>query len=208
MPVEPLLSDARDHEFRSVRIRAIRTLGELKDASAVDLLKQISADPDRKVAQEAASALEKIGLDMWKRSGALLCLGKMGSIQAVEPAIRSLKDPNRDVRVEAARALGLLKNSSAIDPLLDCLGNSDSLLRKEAIYVLSLIGSGNKRVVDALIEMLKDESNEVRSAAAKALGRLADCSALDALREALEDHYWSVRRDAQNSMNNLLCLKA
>jgi HEAT repeat protein len=206
IPIDKLLEDAKSHPFLNVRIRAIRTLGELKDSGAVDTLKELSADDDQQIAVESALALEKIGLDMWRRGGAIFCLGTLGSTRAVPPIIDCLTDPNRDIRVEAARALGLLRDRRAAGPLVKCLSDPDTLLRIEAIRVLANIGAGNPDVVPAIIERLKDESHDVRSEAAKALGRIADCSALPALVGALEDEYWSVQRDVRNSIDNLNCL--
>ncbi|MCL5773787.1 MAG: HEAT repeat domain-containing protein [Firmicutes bacterium] len=202
--IDNLLDEAQNHPFEHVRIRAIRALGELRDSRAVEVLKRILREEENLIiVEEVQNALAKIGLGSWRRRAAVTALGRIVNLKAVEPLIERLMDYNKDVRIDAARALGSLKDKRAVEPVLECLEHEDYLLRKESAVVLGIIGTGNPKVTEALIRRLKDEKAEVRAEAAKALGRLLDLKAREPLKEALNDSYWSVRRDAENALNNL-----
>lgn len=202
--IDNLLDEAQNHPFEHVRIRAIRALGELRDSRAVEVLKKILKEEENHIiVEEVENALAKIGLGAWRRRAAITALGRLGNPKALEPLIERLKDYNRDVRIDAVKALGSLKDKRAVEPILECLSHEDYVLRKESAVVLGIIGAGNPKVTDALIERLRDEKAEVRAEAAKALGRLLDLKAREPLKEALNDSYWSVRRDAENALNNL-----
>ena len=70
-------------------------------------------------------------------------------------------------------------------------------------FVFPIIEAFGSEVVAACIRALSDDSRSVRSRAARALGRLASPRAALPLVGALGDGYWSVRRDAENSIMNL-----
>ena len=68
-------------------------------------------------------------------------------------------------------ALGLIKNKSAVGPLIKRLETADSALKREIILALKMIG--NKQAVPVLKEiLLKDENPYVRFDAARALGSI------------------------------------
>ncbi len=73
----------------------------------------------------------------------------------------------------------------------------------QAVGALGIIGVGDPAAVRACVNALTDPSRSVRSRAAHALGRLASPKAALPLVKALGDSYWSVRRDAENSLTSL-----
>ena len=57
---------------------------------------------------------------------------------AVTPLIQALRDPNAEVRSQAAWALGLKGDSRAVEPLRNALNDPDENVRKQARWALDL----------------------------------------------------------------------
>jgi hypothetical protein len=114
-------------------------LGEIGDARAVELLIEmfgnVSADWNERMS--AVWALGKIGdaraveplnevleyndydhINRHYRGAAARALGMIGSARAVEALVKALRDDNRDVRKEAAWALGETGDGCAVGPLI------------------------------------------------------------------------------------------
>ena len=72
-----------------------------------------------------------------------------------------------EVRWDAARALGEIKDPRAVEPLSAALKDENEYVRKAAAYALGEIK--DPRAVEPLIAALKDEELHVRWAAAEAL---------------------------------------
>jgi len=103
----------------------------------------------------------------------------------VDGLITALKDPDRDVRREAAQALGDLKDTRGIHPLIDALADTESSVRSKVAYALGDLG--DTIAVESLIKALGDSSSDVRWIAASALGRIGSKRATEPLYEALAD---------------------
>ena len=117
----------------------------------------------------------------------------------VDDHIVNLKDKHSwVVRYEAARALALIGDTRAVDPLIEALRDDDSGVRGMAASGLGSIG--DPRAVDPLIESLKDEGAYVRWSAADALGWIGDARAVDPLINALKDKDEIVRRSAADAL--------
>lgn len=135
---------------------------------------------------------------------------------AVPSLIMSLDDPAPRVRIEAAKALGTLREPRAAEPLvgligdpakelwgavsgallkigppavpylLDALEETDATVRWRTVRTLGSIRAPG--VAEALIGLLnKDRSTGVRVEIATALGKIKDRTACDALLDALHD---------------------
>jgi hypothetical protein len=159
----------------------------------------------------------------WRRARAAFLLGDMCSQQAVEPLLRALEDPSRDVRSAAARSLGRLGSGRAVEPLVralveqrvpravgghalltlgsEALGplrplilDTEAVVRATAVELVGLLGDAND--AGLLTDRLRDSAAEVRAKAARALGRLGAEEATMALREALGDRIGFVRANA------------
>lgn len=103
---------------------------------------------------------------------------------AASPAelIKGLKSPNWRVRSTAARELGLIKDRSAVEPLISCLGDQNGpVVRTSAAQALARIA--DPRAMKPLMEALEDESYMVRVWAASGLATLGDTSCIPALEE-------------------------
>lgn len=114
--------------------------------------------------------------DVSKKSGAIFMLGTLKNRRAT-PALVDLLKEERDsgVRLSAVKAIGSLRDPSAVPVLADFLDDKD--LQLDAVKALVQIA--NKPAVEALIQGLKHP--EVQVAAAQGLGTIADPSAKPAL---------------------------
>ena len=91
-------------------------------------------------------------------------------------------------------ALGLIKNRSAVEPLIKRLETADPDLKREIIMALKMIGS--KQAVPVLKELLlkEDESSYVRFDAARALGSIDNTDSVYALIRAMKNNEsWLVK---------------
>ncbi len=101
----------------------------------------------------------------------------------VDQLIKNLKDPDSDVRKEAAISLGNLGDVKAVDALISALGDDNWSVRMVAAGALGDLGDA--RALQPLIQAMNDEHKYVRSHAAGALGELGDVRAVTPLIKAL-----------------------
>jgi HEAT repeat protein len=138
---------------------------------------------------------------------AALALSFMGSA-AVAPLREASGDDEANVRREALRSLGKLRERASIDPqlvvppLLHALEDPDESVRHVAVTYLGIVRDNPGGEVPGLIKALGDEEADVREAAAGALaqyGALAE-PAVPALRKAARDPDEDVRREAGRAL--------
>jgi HEAT repeat protein len=111
--------------------------------------------------------------------------------------VAGLKDEDKGVREQAARALAEL-GSPAAAPLMDLIQDKEWRVRYRAAEALGLMGYGPG--TQALIGALQDEKDHVRYMAAKSLGLIGDPASLEPLIERLSDDNEFVRRIAAVSL--------
>jgi len=197
--VEPLVQALK---YEDLRTEAIRVLGEIGHAKAIETLIQLLSNQDPYTHSEAVRALVRIGepavehliqalRDMDLREGAIGVLEEIGSARAVEPLIRILKD-NGKARSKAADALGKIGDVRAVEPLIEALSIGyifDSSVQVHAAGALGKIR--DSRAVDPLIHALKDKDTHVQDKAAEVLGKMGDLRAAEAIID------WLFRRNLQ-----------
>jgi HEAT repeat protein len=89
---------------------------------------------------------------------------------ATADVLARLDDPDHEVRDEAARALGRIGATDAVEALIGRLMDPHSSIRPQAARALGQIG--DPRAVPALLECLSGASEELQEACAHALGEL------------------------------------
>ena len=138
---------------------------------------------------------------------AALALSFMGSA-AVAPLREAAAAEEANVRREALRSLGKLRERASIDPqlvipqLLHALDDPDASVRHVAVTYLGIVRDNPGAEVPGLIKALEDAEADVREAAAVALGQygaLAE-SAVPALRKAARDPDQEVQREAGRAL--------
>ena len=84
----------------------------------------------------------------------------------VSEQIAALKDYDWAIREDAAKVLGVLKDSRAVVPLISLLRDADRAVRQSAIHALIAIGESS---VPALSGYLDDGSLQVQEAVSEIL---------------------------------------
>ncbi len=108
-----------------------------------------------------------------------------------EELIEALKSPDWRIRSAAARKLGEMKENSAVEPLIRCLGEKDNpWVRSVAAQALAMIE--DPRAMGPLVEALADENRMVRRWAIVGLRAVGDASCIPVLEEL-------ARTDPKNS---------
>ncbi|MFX1475277.1 MAG: HEAT repeat domain-containing protein [Promethearchaeota archaeon] len=125
------------------------------------------------------------------RKDAIAALRRIGR-PAIKPLIALLKHERADVRKRAAKALGRLHDTQALEPLLDVLQkDEEEIVRSRAAWALGELR--DRMAVDALIIALEEDEDSVRVKAAEALGALRDPKGVDVLIGGLESIDWTLR---------------
>jgi deoxyhypusine monooxygenase len=125
-----------------------------------------------------------------------LVIGDMASKGDILGLTSALNDSDKFVRLEAAKALGILMAGSGLkdDP--------DITLRKFGVYNKAADPS-LEVTLQALIYALNDTDEMVRSEAASSLGEIGDRSVVGPLIQALKDPHPLVRANSAHSLGNI-----
>lgn len=115
---------------------------------------------------------------VWTRRYSLRTLGRIGDpIAATHIAEVLLKDQDFNVRVDAADALGLIRDKSSVDSLIRALSDKTASVRGRSAHSLGLMG--DRKAIERLRVTLFDPIGNVRAYAAEALGNLKSEEAVD-----------------------------
>ena len=220
--VEPLIAALKDSK-ENVRPSAARALGELGDARAVEpLIAALMNIMNSNVQEAAAEALGKIGSpavepliaflkrasgDAYKGAGEGLerSGGLWDAVRLLANAIIDIlcvvreRDWYEDPRRWAAKALGIISDSRAVEPLIDLLQGGNESVRREAVKALGQIG--DPHAVESLVGVLRDA--KVREEAVQALGKIRDPRAVEPLIGLLRDAREPVRAEAAEALGKI-----
>ncbi|MDK1032612.1 MAG: HEAT repeat domain-containing protein, partial [Planctomycetia bacterium] len=187
-----------------VRSEAAQSLGAMRDPAAIEHLLNALGDDSEEVRQAASRAVGEIRAAedpliptdamlsgspveraaARKRASVLRRVKRTRRRVDTEEIMRSLDDNDRDVRAEAALALGRVGETAALDRLSRLLNDPDSGVRREAAQALGMIG--DERALEPLLEAIGGNAEEVRHAAAKALGQVGGDASKSLLRDIVK----------------------
>lgn len=175
-----------------VQLEAIRTLGTLKDPSAIIHLEDKIHDPRHAIRLEAVRALGMIRTD-----------------DAVDLLIGCLTDNRLEIRRAAREILETVGTDKAVKALNDA---PLMLLVKRmnegvASKVDALAYIGKHRVRDALPLVHKatsDEYKNVRLEAVKTLAQMRDKASINTLARMLNDPYFDIRLEAVRALEHII----
>lgn len=175
------------------------------------------ASPEQGGQAALVEALTNLDDDKQARSQAAAGLGKIGSPTAIAVVVRALADKDQDIRAAAVAALARAARPTAggkavrlvLDSLTSALADSNPIVRLGAIRALqaALVGASDTDTTttlasNALISTMIDDRNDddVRAAAASALGFSGDKRAVGPLISALSDPNGDVSLAARDSL--------
>ncbi len=165
--VEPLARALRDGDWQ-VREVAIEAMGQVGSPAVEMLLKLLRDWEVRKYAILALGrirderVLDPLMLQLRNdefKDDAIQALVELGE-PSVEKLIGALRDKDENVRKSAVLALGRIKSSDAITPLIDMLSDKDWFTRLTAAAALESIGDERGR--EAIKPLLKDPDMVVK----------------------------------------------
>jgi HEAT repeat protein len=201
LAVEALAVATRKDEDREVRAEAVEALGKIKDFSALpemlSALKDSHSDVRRTAVRSLVALYTEHDIDFitnrrtgWNMLNPFLDTSDHEIIEpyvAVDPSIISALgqsargDRERDVRIAAIRALGVLRGASAIPQLAEAL-NADQDVRIDVIR--TFIKIGDQEAGQYLIAFFRDSHQRVRTQAMVAAGMLRYRPAVEPLLSA------------------------
>ncbi len=147
--VVPHLKEALQDREEKLRASAARTMGWIGGEEVFEPLVRALKDESGPVREAAAWAFENkpdaraMGplLEMlddrhsWAREGAVWALAKIGK-PAIAPLMKALRSSDRLESIAASRALGEMKEKSAVEPLIEMLNDADTEIWKRCAYAL------------------------------------------------------------------------
>ncbi len=175
--------------YVGVRSLAAKALGKIGDPQAGPVLQ---------------AALEDRSANL--RIAALKSLGRL-KYQAAAPAVRKfLSSPDPRMRRTATLAIGYLRDTTAVEQLLDIAReDGSSLVRPAAVQALGYMG--NEDIITELLPLVEDANAYLRAALAETLPMLAlDGKARDvkaALVRLSEDQVEHVAKAAQGALMSI-----
>lgn len=199
---------------RQLHWHATSALSCIGGTEAVNCLINMLNHRSIQVQAAAAKALGKNGLpaapslvEALKRSDDLVrihaahSLGQINSPLAVPTLIQALTDPVKAVRFEAAWALAQIRSPLASKALAERLTDNDLSVQSQAAQALKSIGAP---AIPALADMLKNNSSNTRSVAARTLGQMGIEEVIPLLVNVLKkDNFPYVRCDAAIALGEI-----
>jgi HEAT repeat protein len=198
IPIEPFLPDL-DHEDYHMRRAAVQELAKSRNPDAVPYLIMMLDDKTATVRENAIKGLGKFSdqsaitsiVQQFNhdsghvRNAAAKVIVELG-IAAAPALIAALKDKNRYVRGGAAVFLGKLKLPEAIDPLINCINDSDPYV---LMAICGALGAyDDTRMIEPLLVVADRDPATISTEKTYEVGEL------------------NARHAQQSALNNLLLL--
>jgi HEAT repeat protein len=181
--------DGQVAPHQDVRQFAARVLGDLARDEVAGELAEALNDKDTKLRLAAADSLACIA-------------ASKGSLpaEAIDALLATFRDPERDLRLSAIRALGALGDEKSTKILIAQLRDEDSFVRVEAVRALAEAGKVGPDV-EALV--LDDDDPQVRLEAAGAVAAAGGAGAVEILADFTFAYQGHHRRQAGRILRRL-----
>jgi HEAT repeat protein len=202
----PAVVAAVKSEDQSVRIAALRALGQLGDDSSVGLLAQSAAGAtgaEQKAARDSLYRLrgqnvDKVILEAIPKADAetkvelISSVGQRNITAGVATLLETAKDSDRNVRIESLRVLKVVAGPEHLPALVELLikakSSSDRTeAQKTIVAVAHRIEDKNRQAASVLAVLPSVKEIPIRCSLLNVLGRIGDDSALPVLTAALKD---------------------
>ena len=211
----PAVVAAVKSEDQSVRIAALRAIGQLGDDSSVELLAQSAAGAtgaEQKAARDSLYRLrgpnvDKVILEAIPKAEAktkvelISSVGQRNITTGVATLLVTAKDSDRKVRTESLRTLKVVAGPEHLPALVELLINAKSSsdrteTQKTIAAVAHRIEDRNRQAASVLAALPSVKENVARCSLLDVLGRIGDNSALPVLTAALKDENVEVQTAA------------
>lgn len=193
--VSALIDAVRD-PVEDVGLAVVRALGQLNEPRGLQLLLDAIEEGDRWTGSSIVEVIIGMGpeitpeiifrLESTTNINARLLYMQMCELLHITEALGSLllllRDPDKETRISAAKALGQIGDASAVEGLIISLDDESWEVRAQVAKSLGALG--DKQAVGKLKWVLSDGNWWVRHNAADALYRLGE-EGIQALRETL-----------------------
>ncbi len=208
----PVVITAAKAADESVRIAALRALGQLGNASTVGLLAQTAAatsGDEQKTARESLYRLRGPTVDAEILVGIpkadpkvkvelISSVGRRNISGGVSTLLKTAKDSDRKVRAESFKVLKVIAGPQHMPALVELLINVQSSSdRNEAQKTVAAVAhkiEDKNRQAEAVLAVLPSVKDiERRSSLLSVLGKIGDSSGLPYLREALDSSNAEIR---------------
>jgi HEAT repeat protein len=196
----------RDLWLRSIRLAFVSLLIAFL-LNATDYSQTAQTDGSEVSPDVAARLQQQIASDSIEaKRAALFEIRNLRSAWASRLAIPALRDKNLIVRASAAASVVFAPKAEASAALIPLLNDKDEFVRRESAYALGDVQ--DRSATAPLTRLLQDDKIiEVKTAAANALGKIGDVSAISALLTILktrprEDDEF-LRRSAARSIGQI-----
>jgi len=211
----PAVVAAVKSEDQSVRIAALRALGQLGDDSSVELLAQTAAGAkgaEQKAARDSLYRLRGPNVDKVilaaiikvqaeTKVELIRSVGQRNITSGVAALLKTAKDSDRKVRTWSLRTLKVVAGPEHLPPLVELLIKTESSSdRTEAVKTIAAvahrIADKNRQAASVLAALPSVEETAARCSLLNVLGRIGDNSALPVLNAALKDENVEVQTAA------------
>jgi len=142
--VEPLVQASTD-QTSPVRKAALKALAKFRDPRAVAALTRALNDPDAHAREIAVTSLGALQLST-------------PDSKATDGLVKCVADSNRDVRLQAIKTLGHLREPRSVEAIVGAIGDKDWQVRFYAAEALNNIG--DPRALTPLVMALRQEKDE------------------------------------------------
>jgi HEAT repeat protein len=183
-----------------------RQIARLLELFEDDQLREAALRALGDVGRETACTL----IDLWptvnsrRRVYLAYIIGEAKCTEGRSLLVEALDDPEPNLRLMAARALGALGGAGSLAPLLGRLRDPEEGVREAAVEALGrLVQDDPDRALAAVGPLLEDTEADIRVAAVTLLGRLEAPGVGSLLSFALKDESPLVRRAAVRSLEEL-----
>jgi len=188
----------------AARLNAAETISDDESYDAASLLGALSDDSWRvrraaikgvsqRAAPEAITALISSVVENHQNPSLLnsaLQVLSSTDVDTVSPLIELLKNPDADLRMQAALALGEQGDARAVAALTEALNDEDTNVRYHAIEALGKMKAAG--AVDALVEIAESRDFFLTFAALDALTKIGDARIVPRIMPLLEDDLLSI----------------
>jgi HEAT repeat protein len=211
----PAVNDAVKSKDPSVRVAALRAVGQLGGASSVELLAQTAAATKGQEQKAARDSLYRLrGPDVDKVILAMIpkaepkvkvelidAVGERNIKTGVGTLLETAKDSDRKVRIESWRVLKVVASPADMPALVDLLINAQNSSdrnegQKTVAAVAHKIEAKDRQAQAVLAALPSVKSVPTRCSLLSVLGKIGDNTALPVLTAALKDNDTEVQTAA------------